>query len=62
MTIPTKRARLEYAAKHQPLWNVGDERPGVASWRTIATGASNMNDSVGTEPQHRPETAEFKVE
>ncbi len=61
MSIRTTRARLEQAAKHRPLWNVAGERRGGASRQTVATGALNMNDPVGTEPQHRPHAAESKV-
>ena len=62
MTIPTRRACLEHGAKHCPLWNAGDLEAWVGSWRTIATGALNMNDPVGTELKHGPDAAESKVE
>ncbi len=59
MTIPTRRARLEHAVKHCPLWNEGNREAWVASWRTIATGALFMNDPVGTELKHGPDAADY---
>ena len=59
MTAPTRRARLEHAAKHCPLWNQGDREAWVASWRTIANDALCMHDPVGTELKHGPNAADY---
>jgi hypothetical protein len=59
MAIPTRRARLEHAAKHCPLWNQGDREAWVASWRTIADGPLYMHDPVGTELKHGPNAADY---
>ena len=62
MTIPTRRGRVEHAAKHCPMWNAADREAWAASRRTIETGALNIIDPVGTELKHGSDAAESKVE
>jgi hypothetical protein len=48
MSIPQKRALLNWADNYVALWNAGDKEAWVENWRAVAPGNFRMLDPVGT--------------
>ncbi len=49
MSIPDKKALLNWATNYPLLWNAGDKQAWVDNWRAVAPGQFRMLDPVGTQ-------------